>query len=207
MKICSPANIELVRVAAGDRCKMTRVPCCRAWPEVLLRAGTKGAVGGELQPHITISLRIDIVARLAAGGLRLGVAPVGHPATRRFSASARQIRPEIGAAAEHIEEALRRAPSRAAPRDCPEREGRRSRNRRVAVARTHPQQFRGKPDQGPPPTRSVQNEPETARFPSVSAARANDRGGRRARAARRRRAACPAAAAGLDATCADRWRS
>ena len=73
--------------------------------EILLRAGAERAVGGTPTPHHD-QLRVHVVGRLAAGGLVVGLGAEGHAHGEDLGLG-RHVRPQLGAAAELVEEALR----------------------------------------------------------------------------------------------------
>ena len=110
MKMCSSASCRLVRVRRGSTQTM-RTPCFFASLRYCMRAGAERAVGRAPAPHQD-QLGIDVVGRLAAGGLVVGLGAVGHAHGEHLGLG-RHVRPQLGAAAEHVEEAL--APT---PRPC-----------------------------------------------------------------------------------------
>ena len=97
--------------------------------EVLRRAGAERAVGRAPAPHQD-QLGIHIVSRLAAGGLVVGLGAEGD-AHREHLGFGRHVRPQLGAAAELVEEALGHAEAREHRRVA---RARRVEERRVAVS-------------------------------------------------------------------------
>ena len=77
--------------------------------QVLQRAGAEGAVGRAPAPHDD-QARVHVVGRLAARALVVGLGPVGL-AHREDLGLRRDVRPQLGAAAEHVEQALDRGPA------------------------------------------------------------------------------------------------
>lgn len=72
--------------------------------QVLERAGAEGAVGRAPAPHDD-QLRVDVVGGLAAGALVVGLGAEGHAHGEDLGLG-RHVGPELGAAAEPVEEAL-----------------------------------------------------------------------------------------------------
>src|SRR5205823_14387908 len=72
--------------------------------EVLERARSEGSVGGAPAPHDD-QPRVDVVDRLAAGALVVSLRTVGDAHREDFGLR-RDVRPQLRAAAEHVEQAL-----------------------------------------------------------------------------------------------------
>ena len=78
-------------------------------PQVLPGAGAEGAVAGAPAPHQD-QLGVDVVGGLAPGALVDGLGAEGHAHGEDLGLG-RHVRPQLRAAAEPVEEALRRRPS------------------------------------------------------------------------------------------------
>ena len=184
--MCSSASCRLVIGAPRVDTDDPRALLLRRL-QIWHRAGAERAVAGAPAPHQD-QLGIDVIGRLASRGLVVGIVAVGHAHREHFGLG-RHVRPEVGAAAEHVEKSLRRDP---AMQHRLAAGARRVEDRGVAVASRARAASRAPPCPAPRPRRCARTAPSRAARRAASDIAA-DRDDRCARSGRRR-ARRPAAA-------------